>query len=357
MAPAADGKWRALDGQLILQDWRQAAGYLYQARLRYELTRSLGVEWGEVTNGQADLAAVPQAVIDEFSTRRDTVIAHAHAMGDGGYRAQRVAQLVTRPDKVDFHWPTEVDRWRARAAEHGLGVREYAHVISGPRTPRAPDAHLVGEELLGPNGLTAHGQTFTHADLVKGWAAAHPEGGTAEGIRAHAETSLDAPEVLCAQPSALGRPARASTVEMLGVEDAALQAAVRGRDRGAARADGVCVDAAVRAHTHSLTREQERVARAVAMSPDRVACVVGAAGAGKTTAIAAGARALEAAGFAVVGDRALRPSRAHACRERPDRRAHPARVARGPARDPARVRRRGRRSVDGRHAHTRRPPQ
>src|SRR3954470_3183217 len=43
MAGARDGAWRALDGEAILKTYRLAAGYLYQAQLRYELTRCLGV--------------------------------------------------------------------------------------------------------------------------------------------------------------------------------------------------------------------------------------------------------------------------------------------------------------------------
>jgi len=41
----SDGEWRALDGEAILKTYRLAAGYLYQAHLRAELSGSLGVEW------------------------------------------------------------------------------------------------------------------------------------------------------------------------------------------------------------------------------------------------------------------------------------------------------------------------
>src|SRR5439155_26322314 len=40
-----DGECRALDGEPILKHYRLAAGYLYQAQLRFELTSLLGVEW------------------------------------------------------------------------------------------------------------------------------------------------------------------------------------------------------------------------------------------------------------------------------------------------------------------------
>src|SRR5919197_2655018 len=66
----SDEKWRALDGEPILKSYRLAAGYLYQAQLRAELRRSLGVEWEQPHKGMAELCGVPRSVIREFSTRR-----------------------------------------------------------------------------------------------------------------------------------------------------------------------------------------------------------------------------------------------------------------------------------------------
>ena len=59
MARTADGEWRALDGEAILRTYRLAAGYLYEAQLRHELTRRLGLEWTEPVKGMADLVAGP----------------------------------------------------------------------------------------------------------------------------------------------------------------------------------------------------------------------------------------------------------------------------------------------------------
>ena len=58
-----EGTHRALDGRLLLADWRTATGHVYQARLRAELTQRLGVRWGPVRAGQADIAGVPRGVI------------------------------------------------------------------------------------------------------------------------------------------------------------------------------------------------------------------------------------------------------------------------------------------------------
>ena len=57
-ARGIDGRWSALDGHLLYR-YAKTAGYLYQAHLRYELTRQLGVHWGAVVSGSAELEGVP----------------------------------------------------------------------------------------------------------------------------------------------------------------------------------------------------------------------------------------------------------------------------------------------------------
>lgn len=49
-----DGRWSALDGRGLYAH-AKTAGYLYEARLRAELTRTLGFEWTSVRNGIADV--------------------------------------------------------------------------------------------------------------------------------------------------------------------------------------------------------------------------------------------------------------------------------------------------------------
>src|SRR5215213_4004772 len=117
----SDGKWRTLDGEPILKSYRLAAGYLYQAQLRAELTRTLGVEWGEPHKGMAEVRHVPREVIREFSTRRAQVVERA---GDGGYYAAQLAAHETRERKEHVDLNELREDWRARAAEQGLGDRE-----------------------------------------------------------------------------------------------------------------------------------------------------------------------------------------------------------------------------------------
>src|SRR5262245_13720078 len=129
MARSPDGEWRALDGRPILKDYRLAAGYLYQAQLRFELARSLGVEWREPVNGMAEITGVPEAALRAFSQRRAQVLDYLERRGSAGFYAAKVAAIETRDRKQ----PVDLRRlrleWAARAAEHGLGRRELKRLL------------------------------------------------------------------------------------------------------------------------------------------------------------------------------------------------------------------------------------
>ena len=68
MVRGVDGKWATIDGRWIYTS-AKTIGYLYEAQLRHNLTVSLGVEWGEVKNGIADIVGIPENVLKAFSTR------------------------------------------------------------------------------------------------------------------------------------------------------------------------------------------------------------------------------------------------------------------------------------------------
>ena len=60
---------RTLDGRQLYA-WCRTAGFVYEAHLRAELTERLGVRWGPVRNGIADVAGISKRAIDHFSQRR-----------------------------------------------------------------------------------------------------------------------------------------------------------------------------------------------------------------------------------------------------------------------------------------------
>jgi conjugative relaxase-like TrwC/TraI family protein len=63
-----EGRWLALDARYLKRQQRTLGG-LYQSLLRSELTHRFGVGWGELVNGQAEIAGVPGELLQVFSKR------------------------------------------------------------------------------------------------------------------------------------------------------------------------------------------------------------------------------------------------------------------------------------------------
>jgi conjugative relaxase-like TrwC/TraI family protein len=299
-----DGKWRALDGEPILRGYRLAAGYLYQAHLRAELTQSLGVEWEQPRKGMAELRHVPREVIRAFSTRRAQVLEQLHRQGGGGFYAAQLAAVETRERKQHVDLAGLREDWRARAAEHGLGNRELRALLGRVRQRDLSREQLLraARRLLGPQGLTERQTAFSHPELVMAWSQAHAQGTSAERVRRLASrlARADGVEPVGERPSP-GRPARYSTVDLLSVERAALALVVRGRAANAPSLSRQQLEELERTDRIVLSHEQERMVREVATSANRIVCVVGLAGAGKTTATHAVAQVFAHAGIDVLG--------------------------------------------------------
>src|ERR687883_1897344 len=69
VARGPDGRRTALDGR-HLYEHAKTAGYLYQSHLRAEVRDRLGLEWGPVSKGAAELRELPAEVLAVFSRRR-----------------------------------------------------------------------------------------------------------------------------------------------------------------------------------------------------------------------------------------------------------------------------------------------
>jgi conjugative relaxase-like TrwC/TraI family protein len=300
----SDGEWRALDGEPILKTYRLAAGYLYQAQLRAELTRTLGLEWAALHKGMAELQNVPREVIREFSTRRAQVVEQLARDRRSGFYAAQLAAVETRERKEHVDLGRLREDWSTRAAEHGLGSRELQALRDrvGARQPSAGELLAIARRMVGPQGLTEKRTAFSEPDAVMAWAEAHPAGATADRVRRLAArlTETQGVERVGETPSP-GRPARYSTAELVAIEREALALVERGREAGAPALTEQRLEEIERADRIVLSEEQEAMVREVVTSPNRIVCVVGLAGAGKTTATHAVAQVFAEAGVAVLG--------------------------------------------------------
>lgn len=298
-----DGGWRALDGRPLLEQHRLAAGYLYQAHLRGALTRSIGVQWGATHKGMAEVDGVPRAVLTEFSRRRTQIVEYLDENGRSGFHAAQRAALETRDRKEDADLHRLFDEWWARAEEHGFGRAELAATL-GRGVWSAPGSTAEEEliaDLVGDYGLTEKRTTFTRADAIVAIAHAVRTGLDAPEVVALADRLVADDAVAMLSEGSPGRAGRYSTEQLLTLEREALAIAERGRNAEAPKISTDVAELALARSTPRLSGEQEQYVRAAATSSERIVCVVGVAGAGKTTATRCLAEALAHRGLPVLG--------------------------------------------------------
>jgi conjugative relaxase-like TrwC/TraI family protein len=298
-----DDEWRALDGEAILKTYRLAAGYLYEAQLRHELTHRLGLEWTQPVKGMGELVGVPEETLRAFSTRRQSLVEHMEAHRTEGFAAARVAALATREAKDQVDLPRLHEDWKARAAEHGLGRRELeALVRDWSLSRRQVELEQLAATLLGQNGLTAKQTTFTQPELVRAVAGSLPAGGRVVEVLELADELSCFPGVeLVAKGEMPGRPARFTTPELLAVEREAVELALAGRDVTVPQPERRPLAEALMLTGHDLSGEQRMLVHQAACRSDRVVCVVGIAGSGKTLALRALADAYHGVDVTVLG--------------------------------------------------------
>jgi hypothetical protein len=334
-----DGKWSALNTREIYAQAR-TAGFVYQAVLRGELTRRLGVTWTPVRNGQAEIEGMPAGVLRLFSKRRQQIEARLEQLGLDSPAAAQAATLDTRPAKPGATAPVDEagepvrlqDRWRAEATAAGHQPDRLTSVLHQPQAASlkaaarstgaatGPAAEQLAEALLSATGLTQRRSTFDRRDLLRGVCERLPAGMPVRltGLRALATRVLRDDRVVPLLGDAPVSARRYSTRELLALENDALALALAAQpptddDPDEATADGtafqplasvpaqVLATAQQRAGQLGCTPEQTAMLTRLLSSGTGVEVVVGAAGSGKTTALAVAAQAWRDAGIPVHG--------------------------------------------------------
>ncbi len=188
---APDGTWSALDGRGIYAH-AQAAGALYHAHLRHELTVRLGVGWDPPRNGRADITGIGPEVRRAFSRRAAAIEAHlaergllgersGPRMGPGqgpnpSRRARTVAAFATRAPRDPGLVPESLRGWwEERARETGLSPRLLEATLD--RVPRPLGRSGEEREVSAEKGaqraaeavLVELGRSVTRRDAVRAW--------------------------------------------------------------------------------------------------------------------------------------------------------------------------------------------
>jgi conjugative relaxase-like TrwC/TraI family protein len=305
LARGPDGRFTALHSMLLYAA-AKTTGTLYQAHLRALVSERLGLQWGEVHNGAAELADVQRPVIEHFSTRRHEMQREAEAGGIGlGTKASAErAALATRERKqygLETHtWREEV---RARAGELGLGAHEVAELLQagseraadGLVVRRGVDERAFGDLLAGAEGLTERTNTFNEHPVLQEFAGAARQGALVPEVRAQGQRFAQRADII---PTARGKM---TTAELISCERRLIAAAIGRAGEGAGIVDSSLVERALAGADRPLNAEQSNAVRAVLSNGDGVSVIQALAGTGKTYTAGVLRQVYERAGYEVLG--------------------------------------------------------
>jgi conjugative relaxase-like TrwC/TraI family protein len=302
-----DGIWSAPDARLLYFHAR-TAGFLYQAALRHGLTEQLGVRFRPVVNGTAELAGMDPVMLKAFSTRRRQIERHMDAAGTTSARAAEVAALITRGPKeprTDIPLANQMslrDRWRARVDDLGIADLTLSDTLftHQPELLEPPDIDRLMAELVGAEGLCATESTFERRDAVRAVAGRLADGAPVADVEKLGDRVLASPEVVPLPSVGRGGELRHTTTELLAIESALLDRAAQRTAFGVAVVEPATVAGALVRYPF-LAEEQRSMVRQLTTSGAGIEAVVGKAGSGKTTALAASRVAWQNAGFTVSG--------------------------------------------------------
>jgi conjugative relaxase-like TrwC/TraI family protein len=296
------GKWKALDTAFLYGN-AKALGHWFEVRLRELAERELGIEWGEVSKGVAEIQGVPESYIQATSQRSQVIKAKAAVLADQGvhvdlHMRDEIAMETRRGKELIEDLGEWQELQRVIAAEHGLDAEAVAALTPGGRQVESSgvDVAKIADRLLGPTGLTLMETTFEPGKILIAL--------TDAGIKEH---ELDG---AIAQILADGRVVAVSnllgptytTLELLEREqeliDAYAQAVGTAEDL---IVPGGVVDSVLAGAELTLNDDQLAALRAVTGGRDGMVVVQARAGTGKTTLARFARQAYERVGVGVVG--------------------------------------------------------
>ncbi len=328
---SVDGRWRALDAAMVFRDQR-TLGAIYQAALRAELTARLGVAWGPVVKGQAEILGVEERLLEAFSRRagqvqrrlRGKLAAFARAEGRDPSRREwsilaRDAARESRPAKVRGRDAGELrGEWLQTAEAHGFTGEEILETVARAGEPQlAPTraggldrldggAELAGEVVA---TLATGGSVWTISDVQREVAGALPTGRGGSASEQVRRVEAVAARIVAERCVDLA-PAEARGVALDALSEPGVQRySTPGLVEQEQRIVGLFQEAAADVGGPVVVGErlargldaEQAAAAALVAGRDGLVVVIGPAGAGKTRAMSAAVRALEAQGRPVLG--------------------------------------------------------
>ena len=281
-----DGQLVSLDGTSLYHEAR-AAGVIYQATLRRELHRLVGVEWtvADPATGMAEIAGTTRETITAWSQRSTQLRQWAAgnlAVADARHLTPAqlaAAQKATRPAKPEqLAWAQLRAQWRAD--ERGLAIDGAAWRQARQTREQAARTPLNRDWLVAA-AQRIEKAAFTRADLIEIVGAQLPLD-TEHDPRTLVESAVDhvAVRLTATRESHQREGHERFTTDAILAEEAALFDLADARD---SRASMWVKDT----DSAGLSPDQKRAVENIAKSPWLVQALSAPAGAGKTTSMRA----------------------------------------------------------------------
>ena len=300
----SDGRWLSLaapKGRSALYQHAKAAGYVFQAQLRAELTRELGVQWTPTRNGYSDVKGISRDVIEHFSQRRAEITA---ALAERGVHTAKAAEVAAYRTREAKDYGVDPDRrrseWAARAQEFGLS-RESIAELAREHLPRV--AHGIRDTDLAAaiGDLERTRSHFDRRDLICSLANQLGEGAELSALSWAVDHVLGGEQVICiARSDNPSVPTYFTTPRLWAAEQRFCAIAGEGQNAGAATVSARTISEVLSRHSY-LGEDQRQMVRRLTAGGERIVPVAARPGAGKTTALAAARDAWEAEGHPVIG--------------------------------------------------------
>lgn len=286
--------------------WKMAAGAVYRAELASRM-QQFGFDI-ERDGKSFRLPAIPDALCQVFSKRRQQISERLDALGYQSAKAADIAALSTRQSKHHADREMLRDTWQREAEEAGYPPETLQAMLAGRHPVQKANQYadkLNLSDIVGQ--LTANEATFTRAQLesavaieAQGFATGLDVPLLVERLIETGKASQEEHGLIILEDAAHRKDSRRgitryTTREMLRLE---LEAVGNSLARKEERRHAVAVDENLLA---GLSDEQAQAVKHITQDVGAVKCVRGLAGTGKSFMLARARQAWEAGGYNIIG--------------------------------------------------------
>lgn len=294
-----DGTTGALDARSLFRpQMKMALGALFRAELSAELSQLGLSSHRPQRNGREaswfELDSIPAELLEAFSKRRKEILDWLNERGLSGAKASEKATNVTKQGKDSWKREDLLKAWQAIGETYGFDSE-----LLGSETPLEIQPLSQRDVEEAATAIARNDSHFSELSLLRRVAEnAQCRGlGIDEVRKTIAEALVTSQEIVSLQE--VNGVRRFTTREILAVERKLLDAVERSSGWRQPHVMGALSE--VLQNFPTIRPEQRDAVKHVTCSPDRISCVYGMAGTGKTFLLDVAREVWERSGYEVIG--------------------------------------------------------